>query len=126
LSSGVTKPLAQTLFWVSLPSFGGLLYTTREAWRSIYLPGSRSSPRWMQLALVIVAWLFRRQRAKKTRRSTGSLCHHRGRLDRFSYVSLNTWFAERERPAMAQRTLYDELNSVAPRTCEKGRCSPVP
>ncbi len=31
----------------------------------------------------------------------------------FSYVSLHTWFAARERPATIERALYDELNAAA-------------
>ena len=33
----------------------------------------------------------------------------------FSYVSLHTWFASRERPAQVERRLYDELQTLAGR-----------
>ncbi|HVQ26152.1 MAG TPA: hypothetical protein VMV01_13285, partial [Planctomycetota bacterium] len=33
----------------------------------------------------------------------------------FSYVSLHTWFASRERPAEVQRRLFDALQAVASR-----------
>jgi hypothetical protein len=36
----------------------------------------------------------------------------------FSYVSLHTWFASRERPATIERALYDELNAAASRSQE--------
>ena len=36
----------------------------------------------------------------------------------FSYVSLHTWFAARERPATIERALYDQLDAAAGRSQE--------
>jgi hypothetical protein len=66
----------------------------------------------IQSALVLVAWLV------------GVTESRRGLLIAvyavtaavsiaFSYVSLHTWFASRERPAIVERALYDELNAAA-------------
>ena len=84
-----------------------------RAWRSTSRPGSRSSPR-----------------SACSRRSCswpGSSASREGRRGlliavyavtaavsiAFSYVSLHTWFASRERPATIERALYDELNAAA-------------
>jgi hypothetical protein len=117
LSSGVTKPLAQTLFWVSCLLSVVSFYTTREG-MALYLSPwfSFIAALGVQLALVIVAWLFGATREGRRGVLLGVYAITAVVSIAFSYVSLNTWFAERERPAMAQRTLYDELNSVAART----------
>jgi hypothetical protein len=69
----------------------------------------------IQTALVLVAWLigFTRDRralliAVYAITATVSIA--------FSYVSLYTWFAAHERPAMVQRRLYDTLNESAGKT----------
>jgi hypothetical protein len=118
LSSGVTKPLAQTLFWISCLLSVVSFYTTREG-MSLYLSPwfSFLAALGVQLALVIVAWLFGAA-PREGRRSVlvGVYVITAVISIAFSYVSLNTWFGERERPVMAQRELYDELNGVASRT----------
>ncbi|MEZ5355546.1 MAG: hypothetical protein R2762_23165 [Bryobacteraceae bacterium] len=66
----------------------------------------------IQISLVMVAWLIgftRRDRVLLTAvyviTATVSIV--------FSYVSLYTWFNERERPAVMRRALFDELNAAA-------------
>ena len=70
----------------------------------------------VQLALVIVAWLFGASREGRRAVLVGVYIITAIVSIAFSYVSLDTWFGERERPALAQRALYDELNAVASRT----------
>ncbi len=116
-SSGVTKPLAQALFWISCLLSVVSFYTTREV-MALYLSPwfSFLAALGVQLALVIVAWLFGAVREGRRAVLVGVYVMTAVISIAFSYVTLNTWFAERERPAMAQRTLYDELNGVAART----------
>jgi hypothetical protein len=71
----------------------------------------------VQSALVLVAWLVGVTRSGRgllvavyTITATVSIA--------FSYVSLHTWFAARERPATVERRLYDELNAAAGRSQE--------
>jgi hypothetical protein len=71
----------------------------------------------VQGALVFVAWLIGLARPRRAllgvvyaTTATVSIA--------FSYVSLYTWFAARERPAAVERKLYDELNSASGKTQE--------
>ena len=91
-------------------------YTTREG-MSLYLSPwfSVLAALGVQLALVLVAWLFGSTRDGRRGVLVGVYVITAVISIAFSYVSLNTWFAERERPALAQRALYDELSSVAAR-----------
>ncbi len=117
MSPGVTKPLAQALFWISCLLSVVSFYTTREG-MALYLSPwfSFLAALGVQLALVIVAWLFGASREGRRTVLVGVYVITAIVSIAFSYVSLNTWFAERERPAMMQRGLYDELNAVAGRT----------
>jgi hypothetical protein len=115
--SGVTQPLARTLFWTSCLLSVVSFYTTREG-MGLYLSPwfSYLAAFGVQLSLVIVAWLFGAARVGRRSVLVGVYVITAVISIAFSYVSLNTWFGERERPVMAQRALYDELNAVAGRT----------
>ena len=66
----------------------------------------------VQGALLFTAWLLGSYRARRTQilvvYSITALVSVA-----FSYVSLYTWFAQRERPALVQRQLFDRLSSIA-------------
>ena len=115
--SGVTKPLAKTLFWTSCLLSVVSFYTTREG-MALYLSPwfSFLAALGVQVSLVLVAWLFGATRQGRRGALLGVYVIAAIVSVAFSYVTLNTWFAERERPAMVQRALYDELNQVASRT----------
>ncbi len=120
MPTGVTKPLAQSLFWISCLLSVVSFYTTREG-MALYLSPwfSFLAALGVQLALVIVAWLFGAAASgTEGRRPVLVAVYAITALVSiaFSYVSLNTWFGERERPALARRALYDELNATASRT----------
>ena len=115
--SGVTKPLAKTLFWTSCLLSVVSFYTTREG-MALYLSPwfSFLAALGVQVSLVLVAWLFGATRQGRRGALLGVYVIAAIVSVAFSYVTLNTWFAERERPAMVQRALYDELNRVASQT----------
>ncbi len=109
--------MAQALFWtsclLSLVSF----YTTREG-MALYLSSwfSFVAALGVQVALVLVAWMFGASREGSRRGVLAGVYVITALISiAFSYVSLNTWFAERERPVTMQRALYDELNATAGR-----------
>ena len=66
----------------------------------------------VQGALLFTAWLLGSHRARRTQiivvYSITALVSVA-----FSYVSLYTWFAQRERPALVQRQLFDRLAAAA-------------
>lgn len=71
----------------------------------------------VQSAMLFTAWLLTRHRHRRnqilivyTITALVSVA--------FSYVSLYTWFAQRERPAVVQRELFDRLSQAAQRTDE--------
>lgn len=71
----------------------------------------------IQVSLVMVAWLIGFSKAKRglliavyAITAVVSIA--------FSYVSLYTWFSARERPAIVQRGLYDQLSAAATQTGE--------
>jgi hypothetical protein len=71
----------------------------------------------VQGALVFVAWLIGLTKSRRVLlgvvyaiTATVSIA--------FSYVSLYTWFSARERPAIVERKLYDEINSSSGRAME--------
>jgi hypothetical protein len=71
----------------------------------------------IQTALVLVAWLVGFTRAKRSLLIAVYAITALVSIA-FSYVSLFTWFSERERPAMVQRQLYDQLGAAAAKTDE--------
>jgi hypothetical protein len=66
----------------------------------------------IQISLVMVAWLIG---FSKTKRGLLVAVYAITALVSisFSYVSLYTWFSERERPAIIERGLYDRLSTAA-------------
>jgi hypothetical protein len=114
----VSRPLVACLFVSSVLLSVVSWYTTQQG-MALYLSPwfSFLASLGVQSALVLVAWLV------------GVTESRRGLLIAvyavtavvsiaFSYVSLHTWFAARERPATIERALYDELNAAAGRSQE--------
>jgi hypothetical protein len=116
--AAVSRPLVGFLFVSSLLLSVVSFYTTQQG-MALYLSPwfSILASLGIQSALVLVAWLVG---VTETRRAllvavyavtaTVSIA--------FSYVSLHTWFASRERPATIERALYDELAAAAGKSQE--------
>jgi len=116
--AAVSRPLVACLFVSSVLLSVVSWYTTQQG-MALYLSPwfSLLASLGIQSALVLVAWLV------------GVTESRRGLLIAvyvvtaavsiaFSYVTLHTWFAARERPATIERRLYDELSAAAGRTRE--------
>jgi hypothetical protein len=116
--AAVSRPLVACLFVSSLLLSVVSWYTTQQG-MALYLSPwfSLLASLGVQSALVLVAWLV------------GVTESRRGLLVAvyavtavvsiaFSYVSLYTWFASRERPATIERALYDQLNAAAGKSQE--------
>jgi hypothetical protein len=112
-AAAVSRPLVVCLF-VSTVLLSVVSWYTTQQGMALYLSAwfSFLASLGVQSALVLVAWLV------------GVTESRRGLLIAvyavtavvsiaFSYVSLHTWFAARERPATIERALYDELNAAA-------------
>lgn len=117
MASVSSKAMAQTLFWTSCLLSVVSFYTTQQG-MALYLSPwfSYLAALGVQVSLVVVAWLFGASREGRRGMMVGVYAITAVISIAFSYVSLNTWFGERERPALMQRALYDELNAVAGRT----------
>ena len=131
--AAVSRPLVACLFVSSVLLSVVSWYTTQQG-MALYLSPwfSFLASLGVQSALVLVAWLV------------GVTESRRGLLIAvyavtavisiaFSYVTLHTWFASRERPATIERALYDELNAAAGKSQElltsaigEGRARPGP
>ena len=72
----------------------------------------------VQSALILVAWLIGFSRTGRALLITVYVMTATVSIG-FSYVSLYTWFAAKERPALVQRQLYDTLNSASQKTEEQ-------
>src|SRR5512135_949518 len=116
--AAVRRPLVVSLFLSSCLLSVVSWYTTQQG-MALYLSPwfSFLASLGVQSALVMVAWLIGVTRSGRAVlvavyaiTATVSIA--------FSYVSLHTWFAARERPATIERRLYDELNAAAGRTEE--------
>lgn len=115
-TGSLTQPIVKSLFVASCLLSVVSWYTT-ERGMALYL-----SP-WfavlaslgIQVSLVLVAWLAG---LTQTRRALLIAVYAITALVSigFSYVSLYTWFSARERPALVQRKLYDELGEAAARS----------
>jgi len=105
----VSRPLVVSLFVASALLSVVSWYTTQQG-MALYLSPwfSVLASLGIQSALVLVAWLVGLTR---TRRALLVAVYAITAVVSiaFSYVSLYTWFSVRERPAVAQRKLYDEL-----------------
>jgi hypothetical protein len=116
--AAVRRPLVASLFVSSCLLSVVSWYTTQQG-MALYLSPwfSLLASLGVQSALVMVAWLIGVTRSGRALligvyaiTATVSIA--------FSYVSLHTWFASRERPAIIERRLYDELNAAAGRAQE--------
>jgi hypothetical protein len=116
LRAGFGRPIVQALFLASCLLSIVSFYTTQQG-MSLYLTTwfSVLASLGIQISLVMVAWLI-----GFTRKSRGLLIAVYAITAivsiAFSYVSLYTWFNARERPALLERALYDELIATAART----------
>ena len=103
LRDGFAKPIVQALFWASCLLSVVSFYTTQQG-MALYLSSwfSIVAALGIQLSLVLVAWLI-----GFTRKGKALLIAVYAMTAivsvAFSYVSLYTWFAARERPALMQR-----------------------
>ncbi len=116
LRGGFGRPIVQVLFVASCLLSIVSFYTTQQG-MALYLSGwfSFLASLGVQLSLVMVAWLVgftRKSRALLI--VVYAICAVVSIA--FSYVSLYTWFTARERPALLQRALYDELTGTAAST----------
>ena len=111
--AALTRPLVLGLFLATCLLSIVSWYTT-ERGMALYLSTwfSLMASVGIQAALVLVAWLIGLTKARRALliavyvvTATVSVA--------FSYVSLYTWFSARERPAVIERRLYDQLNDVA-------------
>jgi hypothetical protein len=116
--AAVSRPLVACLFVSSVLLSVVSWYTTQQG-MALYLSGwfSFLASLGVQSALVLVAWLVgvtesRRGLLVAVYAVTAAVSIA------FSYVSLYTWFASRERPATIERALYDELNAAAGKSRE--------
>lgn len=114
----VSRPLVAGLFVSSVLLSIVSWYTTQQG-MALYLSPwfSVLASLGVQSALVLVAWLVgltesRRGLLVAVYAVTAAVSIA------FSYVSLHTWFASRERPATIERALYDELNASAGKSQE--------
>jgi hypothetical protein len=116
--AAVRRPLVVSLFLSSCLLSVVSWYTTQQG-MALYLSPwfSLLASLGVQSALVMVAWLIgvtRSGRALLTAVYAITAVVSIG----FSYVSLHTWFAARERPATIERRLYDALDAAASRSQE--------
>jgi hypothetical protein len=114
----VSRPLVACLFVSSVLLSVVSWYTTQQG-MALYLSSwfSFLASLGVQSALVLVAWLVGVTESRRgllvavyTVTAVVSIA--------FSYASLHTWFASRERPATIERALYDELNAAAGKSQE--------
>ncbi|MFN0170731.1 MAG: hypothetical protein ACKV22_30280 [Bryobacteraceae bacterium] len=112
------RPLVKGLFVASCLLAIVSYYTTQQG-MALYLSSwfSILAALGIQIALVLVAWLIGFTRSRRglliavySITAVVSIA--------FSYVSLYTWFSARERPALVQRQLYDQLSAAAAKTNE--------
>jgi hypothetical protein len=114
----VSRPLVACLFVSSVLLSVVSWYTTQQG-MALYLSPwfSFLASLGVQSALILVAWLVGVTESRRglliavyTVTAAVSIA--------FSYVSLHTWFASRERPATIERALYDELSAAAGKSQE--------
>src|SRR5262249_29237175 len=113
--ASVSRPLVASLFVASCLLSVVSWYTTEQG-MALYLSPwfSLLASLGVQSALVLVAWLI--GFSKSNRALLIAVYSITAAISiAFSYVSLYTWFAGRERPAAIQRKLYDVLNENADR-----------
>jgi len=111
--AAVRRPLVVSLFLSSCLLSVVSWYTTQQG-MALYLSPwfSLLASLGVQSALVMVAWLIGVTRSGRSLLTAVYVITAVVSVA-FSYVSLHTWFAARERPATIERRLYDELNAAA-------------
>ena len=116
--AAVRRPLVVSLFLSSCLLSVVSWYTTQQG-MALYLSPwfSLLASLGVQSALVMVAWLIGVTRSGRALLIAVYAITATVSIG-FSYVSLHTWFASRERPATVERRLYDELNTAAGRSQE--------
>ena len=116
--AAVRRPLVISLFFSSCLLSVVSWYTTQQG-MALYLSPwfSLLASLGVQSALVMVAWLIGVTRSGRWLLTAVYVITATVSIA-FSYVSLHTWFAARERPATIERKLYDELNAAAGRSQE--------
>jgi hypothetical protein len=114
----VSRPLVAGLFVSSVLLSVVSWYTTQQG-MALYLSAwfSFLASLGVQSALVLVAWLVGVTESRRGLLVTVYAVTATVSIA-FSYVSLHTWFASRERPATIERALYDELSAAAGRSQE--------
>jgi hypothetical protein len=114
----VSRPLVACLFVSSVLLSVVSWYTTQQG-MALYLSPwfSFLASLGVQSALVLVAWLVGVTESRRGLLIAVYLVTAVVSIG-FSYVSLHTWFASRERPATIERALYDELNAAAGKSQE--------
>lgn len=112
------RPLVASLFVSSALLSIVSWYTTQQG-MALYLSPwfSLLASLGVQSALVLVAWLVGISEGRRGLLIAVYLLTATVSVA-FSYVSLHSWFAARERPATIERALYDQLNAVAGRSQE--------
>jgi hypothetical protein len=117
--AGMGRPLVMGLFVASCLLSIVSFYTTQQG-MALYLSPwfATLAALGVQVALVLVAWLVGFQRSGRTLLVVVYAITALVSIA-FSYVSLYNWFAARERPALVQRGLYDELNGIAAATGQR-------
>jgi hypothetical protein len=116
--AAVSRPLVACLFVSSVLLSVVSWYTTQQG-MALYLSPwfSLLASLGIQSALVLVAWLVGVTESRRGLLVTVYAVTAVVSIA-FSYVSLHTWFASRERPATIERALYDRLTAVAGKSQE--------
>ena len=114
-AEALRRPLVGALFVSSCLLSVVSWYTTQQG-MALYLSPwfSFVASLGVQSALVLVAWLVGVSEGRRGLLIAVYLVTATVSIA-FSYVSLHTWFAARERPAEVERRLYDALTSTAAR-----------
>jgi hypothetical protein len=111
-----TRPLVTALFVASCLLSIVSWYTTEQG-MALYLSTwfALLASLGVQSALVLTAWLIGFTKSRRALLVTVYAITAVVSVA-FSYVSLYTWFAAREKPAMVERKLYDTLNGAVDKT----------
>jgi len=117
-ATALGRPLVAALFVSSALLSIVSWYTTQQG-MALYLSPwfSLLASLGIQSALVLVAWLVGISEGRRGLLIAVYLVTAAVSVA-FSYVSLHTWFASRERPATIERALYDRLDAAAGRSQE--------
>ncbi len=117
-ATALGRPLVASLFVSSALLSVVSWYTTQQG-MALYLSPwfSLLASLGVQSALVLVAWLVGISEGRRGLLIAVYVVTAAVSVA-FSYVSLHTWFAARERPATIERALYDQLDAAAGRSQE--------